>query len=102
MADHPNETNRRPSPGADAPGTPAADEPMEQAAAVATAVRPVRERRRNGALRQLVDEMMATIRTAAGRDLWTPEERAQCEAELAQIMARVRAGAISGGETDQA
>ena len=48
------------------------------------------ERRRNHALRELIDEMLASIRSAVKRDLWTPEERAQYEAELAGIMARVR------------
>lgn len=54
-----------------------------------------RERRRNHALRELVDEMLASIRTAVNRELWTPEERAQYEGELAQIMARVRSEAVS-------
>ena len=52
------------------------------------------ERRRNAALRELVDEMLASIRTAANRDLWTSEERQQYEAELALIMNRVRAEAM--------
>ena len=49
------------------------------------------ERRRNVALRRLIDEMLGQVRhmhTAAS--LWTPEERAQAEAELEMIMARVR------------
>ena len=53
------------------------------------------ERRRNHALRELIDEMMASIRSAANRDLWTPQERAQYEQELAQIMTRVRGEAVS-------
>ena len=52
------------------------------------------ERRRNHALRELIDEMMASIRSAANRELWTPEERAQYEQELAQIMVRVRSEAV--------
>ena len=52
------------------------------------------ERRRNHALRELIDEMMASIRTAANRDLWTPEERAQYEQEPAGIMTRVRGEAV--------
>ena len=52
------------------------------------------ERRRNHALRELIDEMLASIRTAANRELWTPEERAQYEQELAGIMSRVRGEAV--------
>jgi hypothetical protein len=48
------------------------------------------ERRRNHALRELIDEMLASIRNATNRELWTPEERAQYEQELAGIMTRVR------------
>lgn len=54
------------------------------------------ERRSNSALRELVDEMLASIRVAANRDLWTPDERQQYESELAQIMARVRTEAVQG------
>ena len=53
------------------------------------------ERRRNQALRELVDEMLASIRVAANRDLWTPEERQQYESELSLIMTRVRSEAVS-------
>ncbi|MDF1504426.1 hypothetical protein [Roseisolibacter sp. H3M3-2] len=60
-----------------------------------TAPRPGADRRRNAALRELVEEMLASIRVAANRDLWTPEERQQYEAELAQIMGRVRSEAIN-------
>ncbi|HEY0779301.1 MAG TPA: hypothetical protein VGD56_15145, partial [Gemmatirosa sp.] len=52
------------------------------------------ERRRNAALRELIDEMLASIRTAVNRDLWTPGEREQYERELAEIMARVRSEAV--------
>ena len=52
------------------------------------------DRRRNAALRELVDEMLASIRTAANRDLWTADERQQYESELALIMNRVRAEAM--------
>lgn len=54
-----------------------------------------RERRRNAALRNLVDEMLSSIRVAANRELWTEEERKQYEQELAQIMARVRSEAVA-------
>jgi hypothetical protein len=53
------------------------------------------ERRRNQALRELVDEMLASIRVAANRDLWTPQERQQYESELSLIMTRVRSEAIA-------
>jgi hypothetical protein len=52
------------------------------------------ERRRNAALRVMVDEMLASIRVATHRELWTPEERAQYESELSSIMTRVRAQAV--------
>ncbi|MBC8085996.1 MAG: hypothetical protein H7Z40_01925 [Phycisphaerae bacterium] len=55
------------------------------------------ERRSNPRLRELVDEMMATIRAAANVDLWTPQERASCEAEMARIMGTVREHALSRG-----
>ena len=50
----------------------------------------VGERRKNPALRELIDEMLASIRTATHNELWTVEERAQYEKELAEIMVRVR------------
>lgn len=55
------------------------------------------DRRRNTRLRELVDEMMASIRAAANVDLWTPEERARYEADLARIMDTVRQQALDGG-----
>ena len=57
--------------------------------------RPGSERRRNHALRELIDEMLASIRSATNRDLWTPEERTQYEQELATIMSRVRSEATT-------
>jgi hypothetical protein len=57
------------------------------------------ERRRNGHLRQLVDEMLASVRAAAGRELWSEEERRQYEGELAEIMKRVRFEAVWKGST---
>jgi hypothetical protein len=56
------------------------------------------ERRRNQALRELVDEMLASIRVAANRDLWTAEERKQYESELSLIMTRVRSEAVNRPE----
>jgi hypothetical protein len=38
--------------------------------------------------------MMATIRAAANIDLWTPDERERCEADMARIMSTVRDHAL--------
>lgn len=56
-----------------------------------------RERRSNLRLRDLVEEMMASIRAANNVDLWSPEERASYEAEMARIMATVRDQALDKG-----
>jgi hypothetical protein len=53
------------------------------------------ERRQNPRLRELVDEMLATIRAAAKVDLWSPQERAACESEMARIMTSVREHAVT-------
>ena len=53
-----------------------------------------RERRRHHHLRDLIDEMMASLRAAANRDLFSPEERTDAEQQLAAIMTRVRAEAM--------
>jgi hypothetical protein len=60
------------------------------------------ERRANPRLRELVDEMMASIRAAANVDLWTPEERARYEADMARIMANVRDQALERGRAPRA
>jgi hypothetical protein len=60
------------------------------------------ERRSNARLRELVDEMLATIRAAANVDLWTPEERASCEADMARIMSTVREKALDRGRIPRA
>ena len=52
------------------------------------------ERRNNPRLRELVDEMLASIRAAANIDLWTDEERARYQADMARIMESVREHAI--------
>lgn len=54
------------------------------------------DRRRNPRLRELVDEMLASIRVAANQDFWTPDERHRCEADMLRIMASVRAKALEG------
>ncbi len=55
-----------------------------------------RDRRQNPRLRELVDEMLASIRVAANQDFWTPDERERCEADMTRIMASVRARALEG------
>lgn len=57
------------------------------------------ERRQNPRLRELVDEMLASIRAAARVDLWTPQERAACESEMARIMHSVREHAVTRAVT---
>jgi len=54
------------------------------------------ERRHNPRLRELVDEMLASIRAAANVDLWTAEERDRYEADMARIMQTVRTHAVRG------
>jgi len=56
--------------------------------------RDVPERRHNPRLRELVDEMLASIRAAANVELWTPEERDRCESDMARIMETVRTKAV--------
>ncbi len=56
------------------------------------------ERRHNPRLRELVDEMLASIRAAANVDLWTPEERARYEEDMVRIMSNVRSQAFSGSQ----
>ena len=55
---------------------------------------PGHERRTNAALRELIDEMLASIRAATSRELWSTDERTQYERELGEIMTRVRAEAV--------
>ncbi|MCC6243622.1 MAG: hypothetical protein IT353_12330 [Gemmatimonadaceae bacterium] len=52
------------------------------------------ERRMNPRLRELVDEMLASIRAAHKVDLWTDEERTKYQEDMARIMASVREQAI--------
>jgi hypothetical protein len=59
------------------------------------AATPDQERRRNAALRELIDELLFRVRDANQRlDFWTPEERAKAEEELSTIMSRVRGAAM--------
>jgi hypothetical protein len=53
------------------------------------------ERRKNPHLRELIDEMLASVRVAVNRELWTPEERARAESELNELMGRIRSQAIA-------
>ena len=60
-----------------------------------TSATPDNERRRNAALRELIDELLFRVRDANQRlDFWTPEERAKAEEELNTIMSRVRGAAM--------
>ena len=51
-----------------------------------SAQRAQRERRQHHRLRDLIDEMMATLRAAANRDVFSSEERADAARQLAAIM----------------
>jgi hypothetical protein len=62
----------------------------QMSAATPPTARASGERRKNPALRELIDEMLASIRSATHNELWSAEERTQYERELAEIMARVR------------
>ena len=53
------------------------------------------ERRSNPRLRELIDEMLASIRAAHRIDLWTDEERARYQLELSRIMEVVRTEALA-------
>ena len=56
-----------------------------------------RERRANHALRMLIDEMLESVRHLHRNTvIWDAADRAQAEAELAEIMARVRLEAARG------
>ena len=67
------------------------DSPADRSATLPASGTPTRpEKRSNLVLRELIDEMMASIRAAVNRELWTAEERAQYEDELSMIMKRVR------------
>ena len=57
-------------------------------------VAPAAERRKRVALRRLIDEMLAEIRTAANEENWTVDARAQAESDLARIMDQVRREAM--------
>ena len=59
------------------------------------ALKPDVDRRRNAALRELIDELLFRVRDANQHlDFWTPEERAAAEQELNMIMSRVRGAAL--------
>jgi hypothetical protein len=70
------------------------DDSQSHKAAATAEEAPRPDKRTNHKLRELIDEMMASIRTASRRDLWSEEERAQYEHELAMIMQRVRGEAV--------
>lgn len=61
----------------------------------------VTDRRSNEVLRALVNEMLERVRELSRRTAaWSPEERAQAEAELEVIMARVRSEAARPRTTE--
>ena len=59
------------------------------------------ERRRHGALRTLVDELLGRIREVSAHDGWSEDERARAEADLDRIMASVREEALRDREKDR-
>ena len=52
------------------------------------------ERRRNPHLRELVDEILATVRATLRQELISDAERVDAERQLDAIMARVRAETV--------
>ncbi len=59
------------------------------------------DRRTNEVLRSLVSEMLERVRDVTRRtSVWSPEERAQAEAELEAIMAHVRREATTEQRED--
>ncbi len=52
------------------------------------------ERRTNPRLRELIDEMLASVRAAHRIELWTDDERARYEEELSRILDTVRTEAL--------
>ena len=52
------------------------------------------ERRRHHHLRDLIDEMLVSIRVATNRELISAEERADAERQLEMIMTRVHEEAM--------
>lgn len=54
------------------------------------------DRRRNPHLRELVDELMASIRVASNKELWSDDERTKYEADMVRIMEDVRQHAMLG------
>ena len=78
------------SPGMTEPNT----SPAAAAPARASAPPSPRERRTNARLRELIDEMLVSVRVAVNREHWTGEEREAAAAELSRIMDAVRSEAV--------
>jgi hypothetical protein len=70
-------------------------QPTDSAAAARAATPAQPERRSNARLRELIDEMLASVRVAVNRDLWTPGEREAAELDLARLMESVRREAVA-------
>lgn len=79
---------------ADTPPAPRPGPPSGASSGASSGAAPGSERRTNAALRELIDEMLASIRAATSRELWTTDERAEYERELGEIMTRVRSEAV--------
>lgn len=56
------------------------------------------DRRKYFRLRELIDEMLASVRVATNQELMSAEERADAERQLTAIMARVRREALDPSE----
>ena len=52
------------------------------------------ERRRNPRLRELIEEMLVSIRVASNKDLWSTEEHERYKADMSRIMEAVRTHAL--------
>ena len=79
------------------PSSTSTQTPPSQAAVTESA----EDRRAKAGFRALIDEMMLQIRAASRHAEWTPEARAQAEADLARIMARVRRAAVNAGDRSE-
>ena len=72
---------------------------MSDTATTPETIESTAERRSNVVLRGLVNEMLERVRDLSRRTAaWSAEERAQAEAELEMIMARVRSEAVHSRE----
>lgn len=47
------------------------------------------ERRKNPHLRELIEEMLVSVRVATNRELWSDEHRRNAEEEMSRLMERI-------------